>query len=92
MIIVIFESEDADLTTISFKLDTRDYKTLVDREDLEVARELCCKDRNDWGCAEEFAEFFIMLLEENGISMGIYTPQEARELYLVLLTLLENEL
>jgi len=32
--------------------DTRDYKTLVDREDLEVARELCCKDRNDWGCAD----------------------------------------
>ena len=48
MIIVIFESEDADLTTISFKLDTRDYKTLVDRKDLEVAREWCGKDRNDW--------------------------------------------
>lgn len=33
-----------------------------------------------------------MLLEENGISMEIYTPEEARELYLVLLTLSENEL
>jgi len=33
-----------------------------------------------------------MLLEENGIAMEIYTPEEARELYLVLLTLSENEL
>ena len=63
----------------------------MDREDLEVARELCCKDKNDWACADEFAEFFIMPLEENGISMEIYTPEEARELYLVLLTLSENE-
>ena len=71
-------------------VDTRDYKTVVDREDLEVARELCCKYRNDWGCTDEFAEF-IMLMEENGISMEIFTPEEARELYLVLLTLSENE-
>ena len=63
----------------------------MERKDLEVARELCCKDQNDWGCVDEFAEFFIMLLEENGISMEIYTPEEARELYLVLLTLSDNE-
>ena len=64
----------------------------MDREDLEVARELCCKDRTAWGCTDEFAEFFIMLIEENGISMEIKTPEEAKELYLVLLTLSENEL
>lgn len=72
--------------------DTRDYKTLVDREDMEVVRELYCKERTEYGCSDEIAEFFIMLMEENGISNEINTPEEARELYLVLLTLSENEL
>ena len=58
-----------------FYLDTRDYKTLVDREDMEVVRELYCKERTEYGCSDE-----------NN------TPEEARELYLVLLTLSENEL
>ena len=75
-----------------FYLDTRDYKTDVDCHDLEVAREFCCKDRTVWGCTDEFAEFFIMLMEENGISVQSNTPEEANELYLVLLTLSENEL
>lgn len=72
---------------LHFYLDTRDYKTVVDGEDLEVAKQLCCK-----GCTDEFAEFFIMLMEENGIPIEVNTPQEARELYLMLLTLSENEL
>lgn len=75
-----------------FYLDTRDYKTLVDREDMEVVRELYCKERAECGCSDEFAEFFIMLMEENDIPNEINTPEEARELYLVLLTLSENEL
>lgn len=75
-----------------FYLDTRDYKTLVDREDMEVVRELYCKERTEYGCSDEIAEFFIMLMAENGISNEINTPEEARELYLVLLTLSENEL
>lgn len=75
-----------------FYLDTWDYKTVVNGEDLEVAKQLCCKDHTVWGCTDEFAEFFIMLMEENGIPIEVNTPQEARELYLMLLTLSENEL
>ena len=64
----------------------------MDQEDLVVAKQLCCKDRTVWGCTDEFAEFFIMLMEENGIPIELNTPEEARERYLVLLTLAENAL
>lgn len=44
------------------------------------------------GCTDEFAEFFIMLMEENDIAMEINTPDKAKELYILLLALSENEL
>ena len=63
-------------------LETRDYRTAVCEEDMEVAEELCC---GRWpNCSEEFPEMVQIIMNEHGLTVPQNT-EEATLLYSELL-------
>ena len=64
--------------------DTRDYATIVDDDDIEVAEEMCCLQNPVNGCEPEFNELATIIMEENGLNMP-ETYEEAHIVYLELL-------
>ena len=64
--------------------NTRDYVTVVNNADIEVAEETCCLQNPVNGCEPEFNELAYIIMEERGLSMPT-TVEEAQSLYLDLL-------
>jgi len=69
---------------------TRAYGNRVSEEDIEVAIEMCAVQRPISGCSCEFSELAEILLEENGLVQP-NNKDEAEQLYLILLRLIETE-
>ena len=72
-----------------FPLDSQDYKTEVNEDDLEVADENFCKERTPFGCREEFSDLILLIMEDNNLSMAV-NIDEAEQLYVTLLTELQS--
>ena len=69
---------------------TRDYGNQVSEEDIEVAIEMCAVQRPISGCSREFSELAEILMEENRLVQP-HNKDEAEQLYLILLRLIEIE-
>ena len=71
--------------------DTRDYVTIVDDDDIEVAEEMCCLQNPVNGCEPEFNELATM--EEIGLNMeenGLNMPETYEEEQIVYIELLHH--
>jgi transposase len=69
---------------------TRDYGSRVSEEDIEVAIEMCAVQRPISGCSREFNQLAEIIMEENGLVQP-NNKDEAEQLYLILLRLIEIE-
>ena len=68
---------------------TLDYKTDVDLDDLEVAKEMFSSDRPVHGCSRAFSELAVMLMQDNRLNHPS-NAEEATALYLNLLHLIDS--
>lgn len=62
---------------------TRDFKTPVDLDDLEVAEQNFCKRRDVFGCRCKFSNVFQMLMSDHSLTM----PRDAEERKILFTTL-----
>ena len=69
--------------------DSQDYKTYVDKDDLQTAEEYFCKECPPFGCQEEFSDLMLLLMEDNNLSMP-NNADEAEQLFLTLFTELQS--
>jgi len=65
-------------------LDSQNYQTEVDEDDLETADENFCKERAPFGCREESSDLMLHIMEENNLSLP-KNAEEALQLYITLL-------
>lgn len=68
---------------------TIDYGSKVNVEDIEVATEMCAVQRPASGCSRDFKELAEIIMEENEL-VRPNNKEQAEELYLLLLQLIEN--
>ena len=64
--------------------DTIDHGTIVNKDDLTIAEELCGQLRPSFGCTSSFLELAKLIMEDNGLQMP-RNPDEAKSLYIDLL-------
>ena len=69
--------------------DSQDYKTYVDKDDLQTAEEYFCKECPPFGCQEEFSDLMLLLMDHKNLSMP-NNADEAEQLFLTLFTELQS--
>lgn len=70
-------------------LDSINYQTEVDEDDLDTAVENFCKERAPFGCREQPSELMLHIMEENNLSLP-KTVEDALQLYITLLAELQS--
>lgn len=69
--------------------DAQDYCTLIDMDDIDIAEYMCAARPQAKGCCPAFKGLAEMIMEDEGLDMPT-TVDEARQLYLVLLDLIDD--
>lgn len=69
--------------------NTRDYKTAVTDDDIDLADTICGEDRPPFGCKPSFLELGTMIMADENLSMP-KTVEDARYLYLAILAHIRN--
>lgn len=72
-------------------LDSKNYQTEVEEDDLDTADENFCKERAPLGCREEPSELMLHIMEENNLSLP-KNAEDALQLYITLLAELQSVL
>ena len=74
---------------IPLAIGTRDFGYQVSEEEIQIARGMCAVERPASGCSQEFNALAEMIMQENEL-VRPNNKEEAEELYLVLLRLIED--
>ncbi|CAB3998650.1 Hypothetical predicted protein, partial [Paramuricea clavata] len=69
--------------------DHRDLKVNVNLDELDMAVELCCSEGPELDCSVEFLQLAQIIMTEQIIDMPV-PPEDARNLYLFLVNVIEN--
>lgn len=65
-------------------IESQDYMTPVDMDEIEIAKDLCAKQPQARGCCPYFKELCQLIMEDEGLELAT-TAEEALQLYLDLL-------
>ena len=68
---------------------TCDYQTKVGVDEVDIAEEHCAQEPSLRGCSRYFNELAEMIMEDEGLGMP-NTVEEAQDLYIALLDLIDN--
>lgn len=69
--------------------ETRDYKTAVEMEDIELAKDICCTNQSLTACSIEFTRLAELIIAEQGLRTP-HSPNSAKKLYLELIREIEE--
>ena len=67
----------------------QDYSTLIDADEIEIAEDMCAMRPQAKGCCPAFKDLAEMIMEDERLELPT-TIDEARQLYFVLLNLIDD--